>query len=334
MPEQLYDVAVIGAGGAGTMAFLRAVLNNDRSVLFIGDATTKKRSRATWVYDVDNIPGMHGLKRPVTATTASTLRWINSQETLRDNATTLRAAVTSVVKQGEHFVLSYQLKSEPKKQITARYVILASGIMDVQPKIDGSIEPFFPFANRGDFLYCLRCDGHRTIGAKLSVIGHGDQGVAIAAIMHERYGHEGIAILSNGEPFTLSERSRQFVKGYGFNLYEQPLAEILGDPKTEGMTGLRLADDTLVETTQCLVALGAIAYSDLLASLGGELDKVGRAVVSEKFETSVPGFFAVGDLVSGRKLQIYTAWDEAVDAADEINRRIREARRARVLTSQ
>lgn len=332
MSDELYDVAVIGAGGAGTMAFLRAVLNNDRSVLFLGDATTKRRSRATWVFDVDNIPGMHGLKRPVTATSTSTLKWIAGQEHLRDKATTVKAAVASVVKQDDHFVLSYDLKSEPH-QIHARFVILASGIMDVQPQIDGSIEPFFPFANRGDFLYCVRCDGHRAIGAKLSMIGHNDQSVAIAVIMHERYGNEGIALLSNGESFTLSDRSRQFVEAYGFRLYEQPLAELLGDPKADGLSGFRLADGTVVDSTQCIVSLGAIVYSELLDSLGGTLDKAGRVVVSEKFESSVPGIFAVGDLVAGRKLQIYTAWDEAVDAADEINRRLRQARRPEALTS-
>ncbi|MCP4590091.1 MAG: hypothetical protein GY842_05055, partial [bacterium] len=63
------DIAVIGGGGAGTMAYLRSVLNHDRTVLFMGDAETKRKGRATWVGEVDNIPGMHDLKRPITGTT-------------------------------------------------------------------------------------------------------------------------------------------------------------------------------------------------------------------------------------------------------------------------
>jgi thioredoxin reductase (NADPH) len=325
--EDLYDVAVIGGGGAGTMAFLRAVLNFDRSVLFIGDANDKRRGRATWVSDVDNIPGMHDLQRPITSTTTSTLKWIAGQENLRDVGTTLKASVTNVRKADEHFVVTYETKSDTK-EIAARFVILATGLMDRQPEIDGSIETLFPYANRGDLLYCLRCDGHRTIGHSLSVIGHGDTGVAIAAMMHERYGHENIAIISNGESFTaLSDQSKQLIEAYGFELHDQALAEVLGEPKGKGLSGFRLEDGTVVETTRCIVALGTIVYSTLLTDLGGAVDGDGRVIVGEAYETSVPGFFAVGDLVAGRKLQIYTAWDEAVDAADEINRRLRKAKR-------
>ena len=46
-------IAVIGGGGAGTMAYLRAVLNMDPSVLFLGDADSKRKGRATWVLEVE-----------------------------------------------------------------------------------------------------------------------------------------------------------------------------------------------------------------------------------------------------------------------------------------
>ena len=108
-------------------------------------------------------------------------------------------------------------------------------------------------------------------------------------------------------------------------------AEILGDPKHSGLEGYRLDDDTTVKTDRSIIALGSIVYNKLLTELGGDVAENGRVIVSERFETSVPGFFAVGDLVTGRKMQIYTGWDEAVDAADEINRRLRSARRKSVL---
>ena len=331
MAQDHYDIAIIGGGGAGTMAFLRSVLNYDRSVLFLGDADDKRRGRATWVAEVDNIPGMHDLQRPIISTTASTLKWIAQQEKLNDVGSTIKGSVTGVRVVDDGFKVSYRTRTDTL-ELAARFVILATGLMDVQPEIGGSIEPVFPFANRGDVLYCLRCDGHRTIGHRLSVIGGGDTGVGIAALMHERYGHEGIAVLSNGESFdAISDRSRELVEAYGLELYEQPLAEVLGEPKGEGLTGFRLLGDTVVETTRCIIALGTIVYNELLTALGGEVDGDGRVIVSSVYETSVPGFFAVGDLVAGRKLQIYTAWDEAVDAADEINRRLRKMKRQAAL---
>ena len=45
----------------------------------------------------------------------------------------------------------------------------------------------------------------------------------------------------------------------------------------------------------------------------------------------IAGLFVVGDQEAGRKMQVYTAWDEAVDAADEVNARIRAELRSRRL---
>ncbi len=87
--------------------------------------------------------------------------------------------------------------------------------------------------------------------------------------------------------------------------------------------------------TRAIVALGIIAYNQLLKGVGGEVDETGRAVVTDRYESTVPGFFVAGDLVAGRKMQIYTDWDGAVDAADEINKRIRiQARSARLAAAE
>ena len=72
MTESILDIAVIGAGGAGTMAYLRGVLNGNTAALFTGDADSKRKGRATWVMDVDNIPGLHDLNRPITKTSTTT----------------------------------------------------------------------------------------------------------------------------------------------------------------------------------------------------------------------------------------------------------------------
>ena len=140
------------------MAFLRAVLNWDRAVLFLGDAADKKRGRATWVFDVDNIPGMHGVKRPITSTTSSTLKWIAGQKNLSKVATSIKASVRTITKSEDHFVISYEIRSE-KKDLRARFVILATGVMDIQPEIKGSIEPVFPFANRSTPAFAVSVDG-------------------------------------------------------------------------------------------------------------------------------------------------------------------------------
>ena len=314
------DVAVIGGGGAGAMAYLRSVLNCDRTVLFLGDKKTSRRGRAMWVGEVDNIPGMHDTKRPILGTVKSTLAWIDSQEALQGVGTALKEVVHSIQREEEEFVLHYG----EDQAVRARYVILATGIMDVQPEIGGSIEPIFPYANRGEAIYCVRCDGHRSLGHSLSVIGGNSTAVSIAAMMFQRYNHQQVPILTNGAEPEFSESSNKLMAVYDLPVHTAPITEVLGTPRT-GLEGFVLADGTRIDSTRTIVSLGIIAYNELLVGLGGEIDGSGKAVVSEKYESTVPGLFVVGDLVSGKKMQIYTAWDEAVDAADEINRRLRTA---------
>lgn len=332
MTEFDYDIAVIGAGGAGTMAHLRAVLNRDRSVLFKGDANDKRRSRATWVHEVDNIPGMHGIKNPIQASGSQTLKWINSQEHLKDYSTDLNGKVTRIERLEKGFRLHYTEKKQDKT-LDAAYVILATGITDVQPLIQGELKPIFPFANRGDILYCLRCDGHQSIGHSLSIIGSGDKTIYMAALMQERYGHESVQILTNGQPFEPStDELKALAKAYNMQIHHAEISEIIGDPKV-ALEGFMLADGTRIESSKSIAALGMIVFNALLTDLGGEVDSDQRVLVNNTFESSVPGIFAVGDLVAAGRMQVYTAWDEAVTAAEEINRRLRAVRRAEAIAA-
>ncbi len=325
-----FDVAVVGAGGAGTMAYLRSVLNGDRTVLFSGNADSKRKGRAAWVAEVDNIPGLHDLKRPITSTTKATLSWIKEQDELADWHHEIKAVVTDVRNNsnadGTRFELIYEDKNG-QHSVTASCVICATGIMDVQPHIGGSILPILPFANRYDVLYCIRCDGHKTIGKKLSVIGNTGTAISMGAVMVERYGHENVAILSNGLEPEYSESSLELAAMYGMQIHGSAITAIRGDAKGAGLEGYELEDGTFVDTNSSFIALGIIAYNKLLLAVGAEVADNGRAVVNDNYETSVDGFFVVGDLINGRKAQIYTGWDEAVDAADTINSRLRLARR-------
>ena len=317
MTTEQVDIAVIGGGGAGAMAYLRGVLNGDRTTLFLGDKTTSRRGRAMWVGEVDNIPGMHDTKRPILGTVKSTLDWIDQQASLQGIGAVIKDVVTTIEQHGDRFVLHYN-----GGKLYARYVILATGIMDVQPEIGGSIDPIFPYANRGEAIYCVRCDGHRTLGHTLAVIGRNSTAASIAAMMIQRYRHEKVPILTNGVEPELGESSKHLMSAYDIPVHTSSIVEVLGAPRT-GLEGFVLADGTRVESERVIVSLGIIAYNRLLTGLNGEVDDSGKAVVTEKYESSVTGLFVVGDLVAGKKMQIYTAWDEAVDAADEINRRLR-----------
>jgi thioredoxin reductase (NADPH) len=325
MTQEIYDMAVIGGGGAGTMAYLRGVLNNNRVALFTGDADSKRKGRATWVMEVDNMPGMHGLKRPITKTSSETLKWLKAQDTLGEQGTVFKSKVTSLQRDGDHFVLVHESR-KGSETLLARHVVIATGIMDVQPQINGSIEPILPFANRGEAIYCVRCDGHQTLGQTVSIVGRSDGAIHIASMLMDRYGHESFPVLTNGPGASFSDKAMETAQLYGIEIHEGPIQAVLGDDDS-GLQGFDLEGGTRIESTRTIIALGIIAYNKLLTGLGGEVDDTGKAIVDESFETSVPDVFVVGDLVAGKKMQIYTAWDEAVDAADQIDRRVRARKR-------
>jgi len=321
LTHQIHDVAVIGGGGAGQMAMLRAVLNNLDTLAYLGDATTRRKGRATWVTEVDNIPGMFDKKKPITAASKEVLAFIKDRSGLGDRLTTLKEAVRGLKKEGDVFVLSSDVGSRK-----ARFVVLCTGTMDVQPQINGSIEPIFPYANRGDVLYCIRCDGHRTIGHRCAVIGSGGGAGWISIMLKERYALPGICVLSNGAAFSASEEVADLMKRYEIDLIEDPIDEILGSPKS-GLSGFRMGQRS-VEVTRAFVSLGSIVYNDLAKQVGAKLNHREHILTSEEYETSVSGLFAAGDLVADKKKQVYTAWDMAVDAVDTVDERIRMLRRS------
>lgn len=328
------DIAVIGGGGAGIMAYLRAVLNCDQTILFQGDADTKRRGRATWVHEVDNIPGMHDLKKPILNTAKSTLNWIKNHPNLKAYGTVVNGKVDRIEPLGDQagFRLHYTEKKEARSTVV-RAVILATGIMDIQPVIGGSIEPIFPYANVGHVLYCLRCDGHQTLGSELSVISSGDKAVHIAALLQERYQHQRIKILTHGAEPQFSEEMQKLAQAYGMQVFTSEITEILGDPKV-GLEGFKLASGEVVSTNKSIIALGSMIYNELFKEIpGAELAEDGRILTNAEFETSVPGIFAIGDIVAGTKMQIYTAWEEAVVAAEAINRRFRLEKRQALLSA-
>jgi thioredoxin reductase (NADPH) len=323
--ERPYDIAVVGGGGAGTMAFLRASLNLDRTVLFEGDSATRQQARATWAPELDATCRCHRDGRRMSAATGEALELLDRRLELRDVARSVPAAVSRIELRDGKFALLYEDRRQAA-QVRARFVILATGAVDVLPRIGGSIAPISPYADRGDVLYCARCDAHRTIGHRLGVIGHDDRAVGVATLMIERYGHERVDVLTHGHSLQLSAEFAALAETYGLEFRVAPIVRVLGDPDGEGLRGYLLGDGTVVEVERTIVALGTVVHSHLFRELGGEVGPDGRVLVDRRHETSIPNLFAVGEVSAGCRVELFSAWDQAVSAADEINGRLRAAR--------
>jgi thioredoxin reductase (NADPH) len=320
---KIYDVAVIGGGSAGTMAALRVVLNNDECLFFPGTPKDKKKSRAFWVSKIDNMPAHFNYKKGIEEPNKETLEWITKSPFASKLNWMKNHGVTKIERDANGiFVIT-----DNKNQIHhASHVILCTGVMDVQPTINGSIEEIFPYANIQLADYCLRCDGHHVLGKNLAIIGHTTSAAWVGIMLHERYQCPSITILTNGEKTTFDEESIALMNRYGFKIVNEKITAVNGNPKANILESIACEEKT-IPVDICFVALGMIVYNQLALDLGADVDQRGFVISDAKGKTSIPNLYVAGDLRANVKKQIYTAWDTAVDSADDINVLIRRKKR-------
>lgn len=316
---KIYPVCVIGGGSAGTMAALRTVLNNDECLFFPGSPKNKKKSRALWVKKIENIPGHYQYSRGIEEPNNQTIKWILNSPFKHNLYLKKNLGVTCIRKEGELFHIT---DSENNLYI-ARFIILCTGVMDVQPKIQGSIDRIFDYANAQRADYCLMCDGHHVLNKKVCVIGHDNNAAWTAIILHERYKPQAIHILTNGEEDDFKSDTRQLIETYQIKIKKSPILSIIGKEKGFVLEGFNLEDSNLIEAEICFISLGMIVYNELAVQLGADLDERGFVKANDLGETSVKNLYVAGDLKANTKKQIYTAWDNAVNAANAINQKIR-----------
>ena len=319
---KIHDVAVIGGGSAGAMAALRVVLNNDECLFFPGSPKDKKRSRAFWVAKVENMPAHLQYKKGIEQPNRESFDWLAAGPFKEKFIWKKNTGVTSIVKNEDG---TFTLIDSKNETYLAKYVILCTGVMDVQPTINGSIEPIYPYANIQLADYCLRCDGHHVLDKRVAIFGHNSSAVWVGIMLFERY-KSPITILTNGELPVFDEEVSALMKRYNFEVVTEPVTEIIGTPK-ENILNAFICGDKKVEVEFAFISLGMIVYNELAKMVNANLDQRGFVTTDNKGQSSVEGMYVAGDLRANMKKQIYTAWDMAVDSADEINTLIRRKKR-------
>jgi thioredoxin reductase (NADPH) len=207
--------------------------------------------------------------------------------------------------------------------VSAQCVLLATGADDVQPPIadlHGAIR-------RGVVRHCPTCDAYEVLDRKVAILGAGKCSLQEATLLRSYTAD--LTVLSLGRPLELTGDERARLRSTGVELVDEPMAELV--PEAEGI-GARLAPSgRIMHFDVVYPALGLRARSELVIGLGAEHDEDGMLTVDDHQRTSVPGLYAVGDVVPGLT-QIGVAMGQAAIAASTINssleRRLRPARGA------
>jgi thioredoxin reductase (NADPH) len=275
------------------------------------------------------MPSHFQYARGIEEPNAEVIKWL-SESAFKNNLHVMKnTGVVSLTRNSEGLFVIVDSKNQTH---FARFVILCTGVMDVQPKIQGSIEAIFDYANAQTVDYCLICDGHHVLNKKIAVIGNSNSTAWVSIMLHERYHPQEFTILTNGQKADFKEDTLPLIKLYGIKVLESPIKEIIGDNKGKILKSFVLEDGTQVPTEIGFVSLGMIVYNELALQLGADCDERGFVKADNSGLTSVHNFYVAGDLKAGTKKQIYTSWDSAVDAANSINQKLRAAKRTQLIT--
>jgi thioredoxin reductase (NADPH) len=334
-----HQVIVVGGGIGGSAAALRAAQYHLRTAWIRGSRATAKASRGQYVYNVDNMIGLHDgmVRQKVLELLAGdehkaardlveqTHFHLGTPEIIGNTVQRIRDEYASLVELVEDEAVEasqagglFAVTTRGGLTLAGEALVLATGAMDRQPsirktlksgKVIDDIHWLYPYANHETLLYCIRCEGHLTAGTQTAVLGADEGAAQIALMLHERY-ETRVSLLTNGESFQAKDATRRLVALSGIGVHEGRIVDILdggGKPRGSALRGFCLEDGTEVPARFGLIAMGLYrVYNELARQLGAELeigiaDELQHVMVEDRSsETSVRGLFAVGDMSRSR----------------------------------
>jgi len=296
------DCLIVGAGPAGlTAAIYLARFHFRLKVVDEG------RSRAGWIPCTRNVPGF-----PEGISGSEFLRRARAQAE-KYGASFERGRVTRLDQDGDGFAAEWGEGSA-----RARTVLLATGVRNRRPDMDEALHD--DALARGLIRYCPICDGYEVTDRKVGVIGSGAHGVAEAVFL--RGFTADVTLVAPEKTHRLAADDRRRLRELGIAAVDGPAR------------GVAAHDDCIVVETarghhtfdSVYPALGSDTHTELAEQVGVELNaETGCIVVDAHQRTSVPGAYAVGDVVLGLD-QISHAMGQGGVAATTIRNDLAERR--------
>ncbi|MCX8072336.1 MAG: dihydrolipoyl dehydrogenase [Candidatus Binatia bacterium] len=160
---------------------------------------------------------------------------------------------------------------------------------------------------------------------KLLVVGAGAVGLELGSVW-SRLGAEVLVVefldrILPGMDRKLAELLHKSLQRQGLRIQLQTTARS-AEPVENGVrvTLDQRGQTSVVEVDRVLVAVGRRPYTDGLGleALGVERDRRGFITVDENYQTSVPGIYAIGDVIPGPMLA-HKAEEEGVAAVERMN---------------
>ncbi|WP_419703784.1 NAD(P)/FAD-dependent oxidoreductase [Promicromonospora sp. NFX87] len=264
----MYDAAVIGGGPAGLQAAL--TLGRVRRKVAVFDSGIYRNGRADKVH---NIVGYDGESRE------SFLEQLRQTVGGYDTVDQFHSEVTSIRETDGGYVVIAR-----DREFHVEAVLLATGVRDVLPDVDGLSEVF----GAGAF-DCAYCDGFELRGKDVALLGNGPH-VGKVALMLDRIAR-GLILIPNGDE--LDEQNKLIARSTRIGIRNGQVERISAAPsgllitfedRSELIVGGLLAASSYVQAAPFAEQLGLLTFANGCV----QVDSGGR--------TSKPGVYAAGDL--------------------------------------
>ncbi|WP_144876879.1 NAD(P)/FAD-dependent oxidoreductase [Microbacterium sp. 1.5R] len=265
----MYDAIVIGGGPAGLQAAL-TLGRMHRSTLLLDSGQYRNGT----VQHMHNVIANDGTPPAEFRATARAQLAEYPDVEIRD------IAVQAVAGIAGDFVVSLPGGSSA----SARAVILATGVADDLPPVDGLAELW----GQGAYA-CPFCDGHEHAGKPIVVLGAAARAEHLIAMLGRFVGD--ITVVPVGESYTDGEVAA--LEGRGVRVSRTPVDSVgrAGDGVVVNTT------DAAHEVAGIFVASGAMRQrASFIPQLGLDMLESGAIGIDDFGRTSVPGIFAAGDL--------------------------------------
>jgi thioredoxin reductase len=182
-------------------------------------------------------------------------------------------------------------------------VLLATGVIDVLPVIDGLPELFGRSVH-----HCPHCDGYEYAGKPIGVYGQAGFGVEAALAMLAW--SDDVVLFTDTRPLGSADRRR--CEELGIVVREERVVRLDGhDGQLERVV---LDGGSAVARVALFLVAGQREQSDLAKMLGCEIDAFGVVVADEHEVTRVPGVYVAGDASIGEQLVVVAAAQGAIAA--------------------
>jgi thioredoxin reductase (NADPH) len=293
------DCIIVGGGPAGLTAAIFLARFRRRAVLL--DAG---ESRAAWIPRTHNHPAF-----PEGIRGTDLLDRLRAQAA-QFGAEHVAARALRIAREGAGFRIDTDGPA-----FRAPAVLLATGAVDRIPNIAGVRDHVLG----GTIRQCPICDAYEVQGRRIAVIGAGPHAAEQALFLTAYSPNVTLAALRDDPPPLPAQRAALIRAGAG--ILDTPVIEVTCE---DGEVTLHLGRGRTARFDVAYAGLGIVPQTDLVRPLRPRFAADGRIVTDGHQETSVPGLWAAGDVVTGLN-QIAVAMAQGEVAATAIHNAARRA---------